>query len=350
MAIIELAKGNDRALWESFLLENKLCHHAYNWSWQYIIKNVFKHKPFYLIAKEGNKLSGIAPLFNVKSKLFGNSLISIPYLNAGGIIANNEDVKEKLLEEVYKIAEETKASYVELRHSKEVHFSDPNITSRSHKVSMQIELQKNPEELFNSFPPKLRSQIRRPSKSGMYAEVFCENNANFKAINAFYKVFSEHMRDLGTPVYPKKLFSETINILGKKCKTIIIWFENIPVAAAITINEGNCTEIPWASSLRKYNTQSPNMLLYWEAIKHACFDGQEIFDFGRSSPDSGPYRFKTQWGAKPIPLHWYYKVFSGIAPDVNPNNPKYNFMVNCWKKLPLSIANIIGPIITKGIP
>ena len=118
----------------------------------------------------------------------------------------------------------------------------------------------------------------------------------------------------------------------------------------LPLEPGEPTEIPWASALRRFSKQSPNMLLYWEAIKTACMDGYRVFDFGRSSPDSGPFRFKQQWGARPLELHWYYRIFDGCIPDVSPTNPKYTALVGCWKRLPLPVANMVGSWITRSLP
>ncbi len=137
---------------------------------------------------------------------------------------------------------------------------------------------------------------------------------------------------------------------SKTAKIITVQYDNRPVAAGLTIGFGNNVEVPWASALRKYNKQSPNMLLYWEMIKAACEDEYEFFDFGRSSLDAGTFKFKKQWGSEPQPLHWYYHLRRGEAPDVNPKSAKFSLLVNTWQKLPLPIANLAGPLITRHLP
>jgi FemAB-related protein (PEP-CTERM system-associated) len=351
-----ISTEQDEAGWQRYVRDRAIGHHAYNWAWRKIIPDVFGHPPYYLHAlsdDSGTKhICGILPLVFVKSLLFGKALISLPYLNAGGIIADSPEAAAVLLARARELAQSLEVNYIELRHIQAAAYYPEGSPCKTHKVSMHLQLKREPEALFDSFPPKLRSQVRRPSKSGMFAEVSGEGGSlsTTDALQGFYSVFSEHMRDLGTPVYPRNLFAQVMSHFASHCRTVLVRHEGRPVAAGITLGQGPLVEIPWASALKKHSKQAPNMLLYWEAIKRACQDGYDIFDFGRSSPDAGTYRFKQQWGAKPQPLHWYYQMFHGELPDVNPQNPKYTALVSCWRRLPLPLANIVGPWLTRSIP
>lgn len=364
MIEVSVANDGDGGAWDAYLKGREIDHHAYAWAWRSIISETFGHEPFYCLAWEVSgidqqetngknarqKVVGVLPLFFVNSLLFGRALVSVPYLNAGGIVADSEEAFGLLLSKANTLAEEMKAAYIELRQRGPLPWSRQDLAQRLHKVAMRLELGSNAEDLFSSFVPKLRSQIRRPAKSGIYAQVSAAAVNGDDSVSNFYTVFSEHMRDLGTPVYPKRLFYSTKKHFGESCRVITVWHERKPVAVGITLGFGRTVEIPWASALRKFSSYSPNMMLYWEAIKTACNDGYRIFDFGRSSRDSSTFRFKEQWGARPLDLHWYYKVIAGEIPDVNPKNPKFSLLVNCWKHLPLGVANSIGPWITRGLP
>lgn len=354
MVFVREAKVEDEAGWNNYCRKHALSHHALSFSWSRILSSVFHHTPYYLMAfesdVENSAVSGILPLFLFRSMLFGKAFISLPYLNAGGIHAESKEAFDLLVKTAIELVCEHQADYLELRFQKEQPELQ-NLTSRSHKASMILELKASAEELFTAFPPKLRSQIRRPSKSGVYAEAYPWGGANKSALSDFYAVFAEHMRDLGTPVYPKKLFETALGEFPSTARIIVVRHQGKPISAGITLGFGERTEMPWAASLRAYNKMSPNMLLYWEAIKQACLDGYKEFDFGRSTKDSGTYRFKAQWGAKPRELFWYYYLPSGSElPDVNPQNPKYSLMVNTWKRLPLWIANTLGPRLTRNLP
>jgi FemAB-related protein (PEP-CTERM system-associated) len=352
MIVVETASDNDRARWSDYLDRHDIRHHALAWEWRQILRKTFGHEPFYLIASDSDgTVVGILPLILIKSFLFGRALVSLPYLNGGGAIAESEEAFRALFERAVGIGRAGRAAYIELRHREPLQYGAEILQQRSHKAAMLLPLQPTAEEQFQSFPAKLRSQIRRPSKSGLSAEVVRGKDISRTTISAFYSVFSQNMRDLGTPVYPRSLFANTVAAFRDTARVILVSKDQIPVAAAITIGWRGNVEIPWASSLRSYNTLAPNMLLYWEAIKGACEDGAKVFDFGRSTRDSGPYRFKEQWGAQPLELKWYGISLRGdTLPDVNPNSPKFRTLVSCWQKLPVPLANFLGPWITRSIP
>ena len=356
---VHLADDSHRELWQSYLARHNVSHHAHRWEWRDVFSKTFGHQPFYLLARRPSDTNGassegavvgILPLYYFRSFLFGKSFVSVPYLNSGGIIADDQEAFDALVETANEFAAKSGASYIELRHREKISLVPIGLTDRSHKVAMILPLVNDPEEQFQGFRAKLRSQIRRPTKSGLHAEVSGESMSVEDSVHAFYKVFSENMRDLGTPVYPRRLFEATAKNFKTDCRIVTVWNKTKPVAAGLTVKNNNSVEIPWASSLRAHNKESPNMLLYWTAIKQAVLDGASEFDFGRSSPDSGPYRFKAQWGSKPLPLHWYYSILQGEIPDVNPNSAKYRLLVQCWQRLPLPMANALGPWITKGLP
>jgi len=357
MAYIRLVNEMDQFHWSKFVdsttnnSEEFAWHHAFCWQWRDIIAQTFGHTPYYLIAlDEQNQCIGVLPLFLVKSPLFGIALISVPYLNAGGVIAIDDETASALIHAAAELKEEFGAKYLELRNRTTLSLTDHSLQKRSHKVASILNLPSDPDQLFSSFPAKLRSQIKRPSKNDMTVHSVTGDEDFRSGLQAFYKVFSTNMRDLGTPVYPLQLFENSCKLFANKCRITWVTKAGEAVAAAITIQHRESTEVPWASSLRKFNSFSPNMLLYWEVIRLACLDGSKNFDFGRSSKDSSTLRFKSQWGSIAKELNWYYLAEPAMVPDVNPSNPRYRAMVACWQKLPLAFANKLGPWLTRGIP
>jgi FemAB-related protein (PEP-CTERM system-associated) len=201
------------------------------------------------------------------------------------------------------------------------------------------------DDLLTSYKAKLRSQIFRPQKEGMTAAV-----EGGELINPFYEVFSINMRDLGSPVHSKKLFQQMFLEFPENVRIGVVHHQNEPVAAGLIFCFRDTVEIPWASSLKGYNKFSPNMFLYWSLIKYACDKGFKYFDFGRSTPDEGTYKFKEQWGAKPFPLYWYQITLNGEGVSNGQlEKAKYESAIRYWKKLPVNISNIIGPFIRKSI-
>lgn len=289
------------------------------------------------------KPRGILPLVHMKSILFGNMLVSLPYFNYGGVSADNSVIERSLIDEAVRIAKSIGARHIELRQEKRF---ENGFGIKTSKVSMRLALSGSTEDLWKSFPSKLRSQISKPMKEGMSSRI-----GKSEEIDCFYEVFATNMRDLGTPVYPKKFFRNILESFPDNSWINTIYTGRQPVASGFLIGFKERMEIPWASSLRKYNRQSPNMLLYWNCLKFSCEQGYHVFDFGRSTPGEGTYRFKEQWGAKPAQLYWNYWMADGEkVPEINPKNRKYHFAIRCWKHLPVGLTKQIGPWIIKNIP
>lgn len=348
---VSIAKDSDAELWSAFLNEQapEIDTHAFDWRWRQVISSSFGAEALYLISKEKDEVSAICPCFFFKSPLFGKALISVPYLNGGGILSKSDGASDSILAELRKLSKDRACKYVELRERGETYFGKAEgVSVRTHKVSMKLPLRSDPDELFKTFPAKLRSQTRRPGKSGLIAKVSGKELSLQESEQAFWTVFSENMRDLGTPCFPRKLYQEIIRLFKDQTQIITVWDGEKPVAAGLTIGGSKKTvEVPWAASLRSYSKQSANMLLYWTMIKESCLGGYSEFDFGRSSPDAGTFKFKKQWGAEPLELHWHYL---GEAPDVSPKSKKFEMMVSVWQKLPVPIANQLGQKVSSWIP
>ena len=187
--------------------------------------------------------------------------------------------------------------------------------------------------------------MRKAEKAGLTTEV-----GGVEELDAFYSVFARNMRDLGTPVYSRRFFAAILSAFPDTARVFVVRLGSLPIAAAITIQWRDSIEVPWASSLRAHSDKSPNMLLYWTMLKTAIGAGASRFDFGRSTPDEGTFHFKRQWGAVPQPLVWEYAGLDGAPPDQSPKNPRFRLAIALWQRLPLAVANRIGPIVVRNIP
>ena len=377
---IRLYQNSDKELWDAYVMRHPDSTHCHLSGWKEVIEKTYGHKACYLIAERScgtnnssnsinssNAVVGLLPLIHIKSLIFGNQLVSMPFLNYGGILADNEETEIALLSEAVKLGQKLKASTIELRHLKPLTISVPptssdssnpmnpsnssnpsnpiNCVTKTHKVRMLLQLPESSDELFKSYNAKLRSQIRRPQKEGMDSIV-----GGAELLDDFYKVFTVNMRDLGSPVHSKNLFREILNHFDQNVKIGIVTYKGQSVAAGMIIRFKNIIEIPWASTLKKYNQFSPNMLLYWSFLEYACKNGHQYFDFGRSTPGEGTHRFKEQWGAKPFPMYWHNIVLNGKPAGNNESEKsRYEKAIRYWKRLPLPISNMIGPYIRKHI-
>jgi FemAB-related protein (PEP-CTERM system-associated) len=329
--------------WDSYVA-NSAHSSVYHLSkWKAVVEKSFGHKTFYLMAENKKGIEGLLPLVLLSSKLFGKFLVSLPFFNYGGICAESKEAMDLLLREAINIAQEEKAEHIELRHSSNYNLSLP---AKETKVAMVLEINANPGNIWDKLDPKVRNQVRKAEKVGL--KVIAGGR---QGLDDFYKIFTVNMRDLGTPVYGREFFRSILNEFPENTKMFSVYLDNRVIASSLVIGFKDTLEVPWAASLGKYSQLCPNMLLYWKMIEYACLQGYKYFDFGRSSWDSGTFKFKKQWGAKPKQLYWQYWLSNrNQLPEINPNNPKYKLAIKVWQHTPVFITKLIGPHIVKNIP
>jgi len=303
-----------------------------------------RHRAYMVEASRGDRVVGCLPLALVESLLFGRFLVSLPYVNSGGVLAEEPGCGPALIDEAVRLADELDVRYLELRHE----------TARTHssltrhlncKVHMRLELPDTPAELWESFQPKVRNQIRKGQKQG-----FTVYWGGEELLGEFYAVFSRNMRDLGTPVFGRRLFRSILEHFPQDAELCVVRMGKRPLAAALLVHGRRRTEVPSASSLKKYNPTNVNMLMYWHLLARSIERGQRAFDFGRSSTKSNTYRFKKQWGAKLTAAVWQHYVRNGDARDMRIDSGKYDRWIGIWQKLPVAVTRWLGPAIVRGIP
>lgn len=336
----------DQEAWDRFVLSRDEASPYHQSVFRDVIEEVFGHATYYLRAQDpADHTTGILPLVRLKSRLFGDFLVSLPYFNYGGALARDVGIADALMGRAASLAAELGSSHVEFRDIAPQGSAWP---VRTDKVVMYLPLPASDEVLWKQLGPKIRAQVRRPHKDGRAITVA---HGGLELLPEFYHVFATNMRDLGTPVYSRRFFSEILRQLPNSSRLLVIRVAGQPASAAFLLQGTERMEIPWASSLRAYNGIGVNMLLYWEALKFSIERGCTSFDFGRSSVDSGTFRFKRQWGAEPRQLYWHYWLRAGDRPPaLNPDNPRYRLAIRLWQKLPLAVANRLGPAIVRNLP
>lgn len=311
--------------------------------WLDVIRRSFGHETRYLAAESLHGMVGVLPLVLFQSRLFGRFAVSVPFFNYGGVLADSQDIERALLERAVAEATSIGATHLELRHSRQTF---PELTAKRHKVAMHLALPPSPDALWNGIDRKLRNQVRKAEKSELDAAC-----GGAELLNEFYSVFCRNMRDLGTPVYGRNFFKEVLSALGGSAQVFVVRHRGQPAAASITHVHGSTIEVPWASAMREFNPFCANVLLYWTMLQFATAQRLRTFDFGRSSRDAGTFHFKRQWGAIPHDLVWeYWSAGERPSTDVSPANPKFNLAIRVWQKLPLAVANTVGPRIVRNIP
>ena len=340
----DLANPAHVEAWDRFVRQEPDAVNYHQSGWLEVVERAFGHAihPLWIRNSEQEVL-GVLPLVHIRSTLFGNSLTSVPFFNYGGVLARDATVSESLLREASALLERTGAGFVELRHMGR---SMDGLPAKTHKVTMHLDLPEDPEMLWNGFKAKVRNQVRKAEKSGLTFR-----SGGVELLDSFYDVFARNMRDLGTPVYPRRLFASVLDAFPENARIFLVDHEDGCVAGGLGSWFKGCFEIPWASSIRDYNPLCPNNLLYWGMLKFACENGCTRFDFGRSTPNKGTYRFKKQWGAEPVQLYWQYLLAEGEPmPEMNPDNPKFDLAIRVWKRLPVALTKLLGPRIVRCIP
>jgi serine/alanine adding enzyme len=330
------------AAWTAYVEAHPRATGYHAWQWRSVFERAFGCEPIYLTARRAGAIVGALPTVFLDSWLFGRALISLPYLNYGGVIADDPAAERGLFEFALGLARQKRCRHLELRHIDQ-HFAD--LPCKRHKVTMLLPLDAS-TPMWDALDRKVRNQVRKAQKSDL---TYAAGAGDL--LDRFYAVFARNMRDLGTPVYSRRFFEEILRAFPGRARIHVVSLKATPVAAGFTFETRGTVEIPWASSVRDFNALCPNHLLYWNILADAGDRGCVTFDFGRSTPNEGTYKFKEQWGAQPVPLHWEYGLIDRTSlPDTGPTNPKFQLAVSTWKKLPLAIATRVGPYIVRAIP
>jgi len=335
--------------WDEFVQANQGNGYLLS-QWKDVIESAFGHRSYYLAClNEDQKIVGVLPLVQQKSLVFGNFLTSIPFFNYGGLLTTSNESADALLEYAENLRKQLGCSHVELRMESAIdghvnHINHDNC--RTDKVTMLLELPEESDALWQAIGSKRRAQVKRPIREGAEFKV-----GSLELLDDFYKVFARNMRDLGTPVYSRRFFKEVLQRLRDNAYLAIVYIKEEPVGCGFLVRNNDRIEIPWASTNRDFNRFGVNMFLYWKILEHAIDQKAKIFDFGRSSKDAGTLKFKKQWGATQHQLYWYYLLPKNEKlPQINHQNSRFQLMINTWKKLPVAIANLIGPLVVKNIP
>jgi|CXWL01.1.fsa_nt_gi FemAB-related protein (PEP-CTERM system-associated) len=343
MANYEVRELRDPETWNTYVSRSATATQYHRYEWLTIIERSFRHAVYPLAARDAGQVSGIFPLVHMRSRVFGNFVVSLPFVNYGGILADSEEIRTLLWNEAVRLASRWGATYLESREF------EPNGCAeykKEHKVTMVLPLASTTEAQWAGFDPKLRNQIRKAERSGLTIRV-----GGSQDLVGFYDVFAHNMRDLGTPVYDRGFFTEIFRCLPRAAQIYSVCFKDTVIGACLTLTHGKTVEVPWASSLREYRGMCPNNLMYWAVIQAAIKLGLSSLDFGRSTVGEGTYKFKAQWGASPIPLCWNYWLQNPeMVPDLTTKNRKYQLAIACWKRLPVWLTKQVGPRIVRSIP
>lgn len=341
------APGED---WDAFVTafpDASLYHLS---GWPELARAVFGHRALFVESRDpSGALLGVLPVIQQRSRLLGNFATSLAFCNYGGPLAVDAQVAVRLMHAAAGAAEALGCRYLEFRDLQPRAVDWPR---RADKITLQLELPATFAALAQRLGTKLRAQVKRAEREGVGCRC-----GSAELLDDFYAVFAENMRDLGTPVYPKRFFRAILERFPGHCQLVVIDWHGEPAAAAFLSFWRETAEVPWASCRAQAKPLGMNMKLYWELLAVAVGRGCRVFDFGRSTVDSGTYRFKRQWGAEPRALYWYRwtpgateQPTERVSAHGEDRGRAMQLATALWQRLPLGIANTLGPLISGALP
>ena len=335
------------AAWDAFVAAHPDGTFFHRAGWRRVIAQAFGHRTHYLTTERDGAITGVLPLVNVRSLLFGNTLISVPFCVYGGPLAADRDSFTALVDAAGALIGPSGASALEFRPLAEPPpgwLDDSAWTVRDDLyVTFRKPIAADDETNLKSIPRKQRAVVRKGIEGGLTATVG-------RDIETLHRVYAESVRNLGTPVFPKRYFSAVADIFAGQCDIVVVLDAGQPVSAVMNFYFADTVLPYYGGGTAAARRSGANDFLYWEVIRRAAERGLKTFDFGRSKAGTGAFHFKKNWGFEPEWLEYEYLLPEGrTLPEKNPNNPKYKLAIEAWKKLPLPIANALGPFFISGL-
>lgn len=331
------------ARWDDFVVSQPTASIEHTYGWRSVIEKAYGHRCHYLSAVQDGTIRGVLPLVHVRSLLFGNHLISMPFLDYGGILACDRNAAQALHDSAAALARELKVDDLIYRHKEPCGLDLPVFQG---KVTFLLRLFASEEELWKAIPSERRNRVRKTQKLGLRSRF-----SGSDEVGIFYDIWSANMKDLGSPAHSREFFDEIFSSLGTHAELIFVDNDRgETVAGGLSLKFRDTVMLPWVSSRRKFFDLYPNNLLYWDLMAKACREGISCFDFGRSSMDSGTFQFKKRWKAEIVQLNWeYVPVSQGKVNFLTQDEKRFSPLISLWKRLPLFVANSLGPVLRKGI-
>lgn len=339
VSVGELTAGQS-AHWDAFVRAAHGGSFFHLAGWSRVIARAFGHGSHFLLARRGDELAGVLPLVHLKSRLFGNALISMPFCAHAGVLAEDDEAREALIDEACALARRLRVDYLELRHrsavtdwptKSELYFNFDKPVSADHDANLK------------AVPKKQRAMIRKGIEAGLVSEIDA-------GIERFFDAYSTSVRNLGTPVFGRSYFRCLREEFGEDCEVLTAVHQGAPVASVMSFYFRDTVMPYYGGGGRGAREVKANDFMYWELMRRAVDRGYRVFDYGRSKRGTGSFDFKKHWGFEPQPLHYQYYLLRGRSmPDVSPANPKYRLFIGVWKRLPLAVTRIAGPLVARSL-
>jgi FemAB-related protein (PEP-CTERM system-associated) len=329
------------ALWDAYVLACPQATFFHRAAWQDILREVFRHPAYFLYALTDGRITGVLPLGHVNSRLFGNALTSLPFAVYGGVAADDEASAAALEAEAQRLAQQLGVDHLELRQLERQH---PGWPRQELYVTFRKAILPDEEANMLAIPRKQRAMVRKGIKNGLKSEID-------PTVDRFFALYADNTHRHGTPAQSKRYFQALQQHFGADCEVLTVTGpEGQPLSSVLSFYFRDEVLPYYAGDDWAARDLAANDFKYWELMRRACARGLKVFDYGRSKQGTGPYAFKKNWGFEPKPLHYEFCLYKrdGI-PQNNPNNPKYKLMIATWQRMPIALANFIGPYVVRNL-
>jgi FemAB-related protein (PEP-CTERM system-associated) len=342
---IREAGSKDLTAWDRWVDENPVATLFHRAGWRRVIQRATGHRPVYLLAEDEHGLQGVLPLFVISTWFFGRFAASMPFVNYGGVAAASEHAARALLERAASVGRQRGCGYVEFRHRR-LQPGATELPTSLRKVTSILDLTPGTEDIWTgSLHQNVRNKIRKAGKKDVTI------GSGPDHFDAFYDVFAIGQREHGTPVLPKRFFTEVVRAFGEQVNVYAAYREGRPIGGKLTIDHGDTRYFIWSASPRAANAFAPVPAMNWRAIEDAAAKGLRRIDFGRSTAGSSSEHFKKYWGVETEQLYWQYHLLArDEMPGLNPANPKFEQAIAIWRRLPLWVTRVVGPWLSRQLP
>lgn len=329
-----------RERWDKFVDSCPDATFFHRAGWQEVIEKAFGHRTYYLFAERNGSIAGVLPLGHINSRLFGNALISTPFCVYGGIATQDKEVFSALESAACALAERLKVDYLEMRNREARHSGWP---TKDLYVTFRKAIDPDPEKNLLAIPRKQRAMVRKGIKAGLKGEYD-------SSTERFYAAYSQSVHNLGTPVFSRGFFELLLRVFGDNCDILTVTHDGDLVSSVMNFYFRDEVLPYYGGGTALARRLNGNDFMYWELMRHSCERGLRMFDYGRSKQGTGSWSFKKNWGFEPAPLYYqYHLVKARKMPDISPMNPKYRLFINLWKRLPLSLTRLVGPLLARDL-
>ena len=337
---IALMTAQDHARWDAFVdgcPDASFFHRA---GWQRVIEESFGHTTWFFYAERDGAIVGVLALAQIKSRLFGHSLCSLPFCVTGGVATEDDNVRAQLDQVAQDLAVKLNVGHLEYRNTTPRH---PTWAAKDLYVTFRKEISSDHDANLNAIPRKQRAMVRKGIKAGLLGEI--DNH-----VDRLFEAYSQSVHRLGTPVFPKKYFKLLHEVFGDECEVLTITKDGRTIGSVMSFYFRDEVLPYYGGGTAEAREVAGNDFMYWELMRRAADRGIKVFDFGRSKRGTGAFDFKKNWGFEPTQLHYEYQLIGSTdMPDNNPLSPKFQLFIKLWKKMPLPLANALGPLIVKNL-